>query len=92
MPCARSHSSAAAQQGGEDRRIVDRLEHAEVAGRVVVALDAQVIDLGTDAPDRAVAPVGHPELHCGVLEERAAGENWWRCSLSSGGTQAGSSA
>ena len=61
--------------GGEQRRehggIVDRLEHAEVSGRVGVAFDAQLVDLGADAADRAPVAVGHEETHLGVLEERA---------------------
>ena len=58
------------EQAGEDLGIVDGLEQAEVPGRVLVALDVQVVHLRADAADRLGAAIGDPELRAGVLEER----------------------
>jgi hypothetical protein len=75
----------AAEERGEHVGIVDRLERAEVAGRVVVALDAERVDLRGDPADRLAPAIGDEQLHLGVLEEGALrreivpllGAEWW---------------
>ncbi len=66
-PRARSQSSAVASRRATTSSIIDRIEAAEQAD----AFFAERIDLGGNAPDRAVVPARNPEGGLAVGEERA---------------------
>ncbi len=56
------------EQGSEGFRMVLRLQHAEKTGGIMVSLQMQLIDLGTDAPYHPLATAGNPGLEFGMPE------------------------
>ena len=62
-----------AEQGREYPGVVLGLQHAEVARRVAMLAQVQLIHLGRDPPHRNAIAAGDPGLHAGVFEEVIAG-------------------
>ncbi len=60
------------EQGVEDLGPVRRLDRAEEAGGILVAIEVQLVDLGADPADRLTIGAGQPGAPAGMAKERIA--------------------